>query len=118
MKESRYTVKMSVAAALRFRVMFHFFRFLQIVIAPVLLYVMLFYKNTREIHKFDLPSNCLFTAIDQTPWWNIPPYGLILVGFLLYGVIVWIFHDRNNESGIVNLVNKNINSDELVEVKI
>lgn len=118
MKASRYTVKMSVAAALKFRAMFHFFRFLQIVIAPVLFYVMLFYKNTHEFRKFDLPFNCLYTAFDQTPWWNIPPIWLILGGFLLYGAIVWIFHDRNNESGIVNLVNKNIHSDELIEVKI
>jgi len=109
---------MSVAAALKFRAMFHFFWFLQVVIAPVLVYVMLFYKNPHEFLKFDLPSNCLFTAIDQTPWWNISPFWLILGGFLLYGAIVWIFHDRNNESGIVNLVNKNIHSDESIEVKI
>lgn len=109
---------MPIKAALKYRVMFHVIRIAQTVGLPVLLYVLVFYRNTQEVRKFDLPEACLYSVYDQIHWWNVPPIAILLMGIVLYWMIVWIFHDRKNESGIVNLVNKNINSDQLIEVKI
>lgn len=118
MTKSLHVVKMPIKAALRYRAMFHGVRILQIVGAPWLFYVFFIYRDVHLLRKFDLPPGCLFSALDQQAWWNISPMIFLLMGIILYWMIVWIFHDRKNESGIVNLVNKNINSDELVEVKI
>lgn len=118
MTKSQYVIKMPIKAALKYRVMFHVIRIAQTVGLPVLLYVLVFYRNTQEVRKFDLPEACLYSVYDQIHWWNVPPIAILLMGIVLYWMIVWIFHDRKNESGIVNLVNKNINSDQLIEVKI
>lgn len=118
MTNSRYTVTMSIAAALKFRAMFHFIRVLQTVAVPILFYKLVIYRDLSELHKFNLPTECTLVAADQQSWWMIPPLALFFAGLLLYCAIVALFYDRKNESGIVKLVSKNINSEEMVEVKI
>ena len=118
MKNSRHIVELPIATAIKYRLMFHAWRVAQTVIAPMLIYVLIFYRNVSELFKFDLPNGCVFTALDQVPWWNISPHWFFIGGVLLYCAIVAIFYDRKNESSIVNLVRKNIHSDEMIQVEI
>ena len=89
-----------------------------IALVPMLVYDWLIYRDVGALSKFDLPVGCILSGYDHQPWWMIPPGLISIGGILLYCVCVWIFYDRNNDSGIVNLVRKNINSDEMIEFKI
>ncbi|MYD46095.1 MAG: hypothetical protein F4W92_07065 [Gammaproteobacteria bacterium] len=118
MTSSRTTVSVPIAVALKIRFLVHGSCAAVSGILPMLVYDWLFYKNFHELSKYNLPTDCVFSAADG-PWWTmIPPVGIMFAGFALYWISVWFFSNRKNNSGIVSLVRKNINSDELVQLKI
>ena len=119
MTKSQTTVTMPIAAALNYRLMFHSTRMMAAAVLPMLIYHWLIYRDVSELSKFDLPTGCILAAIDTAqPWWMVRPGSLLGGGILMYGVLVYIFSDRKNESGIVSLVKKNSTSGELINVKI
>lgn len=118
MTKSRSIVTMPIAAALNYRFMFHSSFMMLASVVPMLIYQWWFYRDVNELRKFDLPTGCIISAIESQPWWMIPPFGVLWGGILIYGILVYIFSDRKNDSGIVNLVSKNSTSGELIEVKI
>lgn len=118
MTKSRCVVAIPIAAALKLRTMFHAYCVLGAVCTPTLIYAWVIYRDPFELVKFNLPTDCFLIGMDHQPWWMISPFALLFGGLLLYCLFVGIFYDRNNSSSIVNLVSKNINSEELIEVKI
>lgn len=118
MTTAQSTVSMPIEAALQYRLMFHGSGMVGASVVPMLIYEWLFYRDFNELFKFDLHTDCIISAVDTQPWWMIPPAGVLLGGMLMYWVLVYIFSDRKNPSGIVNLVKKKSTSGELIEVKI
>lgn len=118
MTSSRSTVSVPIAVALKLRMHVHGSCAAASGILPMLVYDWLLYRDVAELSKYNLPSDCVVSVVASSWWMMIPPLGIMFAGFALYWILVWFFSNRKNNRGIVNLVSKNINSDELIELKI